>query len=379
MKKIAISLLTITMAVFSNAQDDQNMVENGSFEQIEGKIKRAGAINVAVGWMSPTKTGADLFSEKVKGELGTPSNFVGYEEPHDGGNYVGIRVFSYNDKEPRQYISAKLKLPLRKDAMYCVKFYINLAEGSKYASNNIGVNFSKKQYNIDEDKHILGNTHMMHQDNPVHNHLFGWEEICGTYVAEGGEKYITIGNFFANGDTENQRLKKAKDFTGISVMSAYYFIDDISVVMIDDETECDCKVKEHEVKVDFVYEIAPVNPEGMSDALIIQETKLYFGYGKSEFSISDMEHLKNVDMVMTKNPNHQLTIVAHLDSEEAEDEDLKGLDMERAENVKKHLIEKGVSADRIAIKAMAANEPDNTSDDEIGHAKNRRVTFVLTK
>ena len=379
MKKITISLLALAVGIFSMAQDDANLVENGSFEQIEGKIKRAGAINVAVGWMSPTKTGADLYSGKVKADFGTPQNYVGYEEPHDGRNYVGIRTFSYNDKEPRQYISAKLKLPLRKDAMYRIKFYVCLAEGSKYASNNIGVNFSKKQYNIDEDKHILGNTHMMHQDNPIHNHYFGWEEICGTYVASGGEKYITIGNFHSNGDTKQQRLKKVKGFVGQSVMSAYYYIDDISVKMIDEENECDCKIKEHEVEVDYVYEIAPVNPEGMSDDLIIKYTELYFGYGKSEFSDSDLEHLKNVEMVMAKNPDYKLTVIAHMDKAESEDEEVTGIDRDRGNAVKEHLIEKGVNGDNITVKSMGANEPQSSTDDEIGHAKNRRVTFVLSK
>ncbi|MBD3635794.1 MAG: OmpA family protein [Crocinitomicaceae bacterium] len=379
MKKITISLLTLAVGFFSQAQDDQNLVENGGFEQIEGKIKRGGAINVAVGWMSPTKASADLFSEKVKGDYGTPDNIVGFEDPQEGKNYAGIRIFSYNDKEPRQYISTKLKLPLRRDAMYCVKFYVNLAEGSKYASNNIGINFSKKQYNIDENKSIMTTTDVMHRDNPVVNAYFGWEEICATYIAKGGEKFLTIGNFFSNGETESQRLKKVKEFTGQSVVAAYYFIDNISVVMIDDETECDCKIKEHEVKTEFVYEVAPVNPEGMKDDLIIRYTEIYFGYGKSEFTISDMDHLKNVENVMLGNDAHKLTIVAHMDKEEAEDDDLAGIDMQRAQAVKKHLVEKGVSADRISIKTMGANEPQSTTGDEIGRAKNRRVTFILNK
>jgi outer membrane protein OmpA-like peptidoglycan-associated protein len=378
MKKITISILTMALGIFSMAQD-QNLVENGSFEQIEGKIKRGGAISVAVGWMSPTKASADLFAGKVKTDYGTPDNYVGFEEPFEGKNYVGIRVFSYNDKEPRQYISTKLKLPLRRDAMYCVKFYVNLAEGSKYAANNIGINFSKKQYNIDENKSIMTTTDVLHRDNPVYNGYFGWEEVCATYVSTGGEKFLTIGNFFSNGDTKNQRLKKVKDFSGTSVMSAYYFIDNISVQMIDSEDECDCKIKEHEVKVDYIYETSPVNPEGMSDALIVQYTEIYFGYGHSEFSISDMDHLKNIENVMKANDAHQITIVAHTDKKEAEDEELVGVDMDRASAVKKHLVSKGISGDRITIKTLGATEPSNSADDEIGHAKNRRVTFELTK
>ena len=367
----------MSVGLFTFSQDSENMVENPSFEAIEGKIKRNGAISVAVGWMSPTKTAADLYSSKVKDGFGTPDNTYGTEAPYDGGNYAGIRTFSYNDKEPRQYVSAKLKLPLRKDAMYCVKFYVSMAEGSKYAANNIGANFSKKQYNIDEDKHILVPTTIQHRDNPVFNAVFGWDEICGTFIAEGGEKFITLGNFYSNAETKNQRLKKMKTFTGTSVMSAYYYIDNVSVIMIDDQSECDCKVKELEVKTTYVYEVGAVNPEGMSSDLIVKYTELYFGYGTSEFTKGDLEHLANIEKVMKASETDKLTILGHVDSDEAEDEDLIGLDKERAQAVKDHLVAKGIDASRITVVGKADLSPENSLGDEIGQAKNRRVIFKL--
>lgn len=379
MKKIAVTLLSMCVGVFAMAQSDDNMVENPSFEQLEGKIKRGGAINVAVGWMSPTKAAADLYASKVKDGFGTPNNSVGQEEPHEGKNYVGIRTFSYNDKEPRSYVSTKLKLPLRKGAQYCVKYYVSLAEGSKYASNNVGVNFSKKQYNIDENKSIMTRTDVMHQDNPVFEAYFGWDEVCAVYSATGGEKYLTIGNFFSNGETGNTRLKKMKDFTGTSVMSSYYYVDDISVVMIDDVSECDCKIKEHEVKTQYVYDVAAVNPEGMKDPMIVKYTELYFGYGESEFTHSDFEHLSNLELVMNNNEANKLTIISHVDSDEAADTELAGLDMTRAKAVKKYLTGKGINGERITIRVMGADSPDNTAGDEIGQAKNRRITFELAQ
>jgi outer membrane protein OmpA-like peptidoglycan-associated protein len=377
MKKIAISLLTLTVGLFTFGQDSQNMVENPSFESIEGKLKRGGAINVAVGWMSPTKAAADLFSAKVKEGYGTPTNSLGTEEPQEGKNYAGIRAFSYNDKEPRNYVSTKLKLPLRKDAAYCVKFYVSLAEGSKYASNNLGVNFSKKQYNIDENKSILTTTDIQHKDNPVFNAVFGWEEVCGTYIARGGEKFLTLGNFFSNGETKNERLKKVKGFSGTSVVSAYYFIDNVSVVMVDDASQCDCKIKEHDVKTEYIYQVGSINPEGMKDDQIVRFTELYFGYGKANFTKSDFENLANIEKIMLGNDAHKLTIMAHMDSDESEDTSISGIDTKRAEAVKQHLIAKGISADRLTIAEKGTTEPDNARGDEIGQAKNRRIMFKL--
>jgi len=195
MKKIALSILTLSLVLGVNAQDENEMVENGSFEQLEGKIKKAGSIEVAVDWMSPTKTSADLFATSSKSVFSVPNNPYGKEEAHEGENYAGITTFSYGDKVPRTYVSTKLKAPMRKGLKYAVKFYICLSEGSKYASNNVAANFSKKQWSIDENKSILGESSVLDVENVIFNAMFGWDQVCGVYTAKGGEKFLTIGNF----------------------------------------------------------------------------------------------------------------------------------------------------------------------------------------
>lgn len=376
MKKAGILLMSLGLGLVLNAQDDENLVENPSFEAMEGKIKKNGGIAVAVGWISPTLAAADLFSAKVKEGYGTPNNPLGMETPIDGDNYAGIRTFSYGDKEPRNYVSAKLKVPLTKDAKYCVTFYVSLAEASKYASNNIGLQFSKKQYNIDENKTIIGPTHIMHKDNPIFNAYFGWDEVCGVYTAEGGEKFITIGNFFSNAETRNERLKGTKDFTGTSVVSSYYFVDNIMVRRIDDESECVCKQDENEVKTSVIYEEAPINPEGMKDNLIMEYTTVYFGYAASDLTPNANAQLDVIAGVMTKNTTCKVKLVAHMDSDETGDSDAAGVDAARAEAVKAYLMSKGIDGSRITFETKGADVPNDSSGTEIGQARNRRVTFV---
>ena len=379
MKKIIISFLSLSFMINLSAQDMNNLVENPSFEQTQGRIKRSGAINVAVGWMSPTKAAADLFSGKVKEGFGTPLNNLGNEEAQDGDNYVGIRAFSYNDKEARTYISSKLKMTLKKDQKYCVKFYVNLAEASKYASNNIGVNFSKKQYNISEAKSIMTPTNVMHKDNPVFNGQFGWDEICGVYKASGGEKFLTIGNFSSNGATINQRLKKSKTFSGAAVVSAYYFIDNISVVAIDDETQCDCAADSKTPETKFIYEIAPLNTDGMEPATIARMTSIYFAYGSEDISDNSMAHLKIMLQMLLDNPRSKIMITAHTDENENEDPALLGLGAKRYEAIKLFLMENGINYTRILTEDKKDTKPADSGGTDLAKAKNRRITFTFIK
>jgi hypothetical protein len=108
-------------------------------------------------------------------------------------------------------------------------FYTNLQNtGITYAVNNIGINFSNTSITNTGTGYILNlNPNILKFNNPIINDTLNWVEISGIYIANGGEKYITLGNFFddANTDTIN---------TGNGwYLGAYYYIDDVSVIPID--------------------------------------------------------------------------------------------------------------------------------------------------
>jgi hypothetical protein len=58
-----------------------------------------------------------------------------------------------------------------------------------------------------------------------------WMKVSGYFVAQGGEEYLTIGNFksFASGDTLNIYSPNTNIYSG-----AYYYIDDVSVYLCED-------------------------------------------------------------------------------------------------------------------------------------------------
>ncbi len=377
MKEIFLACLAVGLVFNAGiAQEEDDLVVNGSFEDTEGRIKKAGSLYIATGWVSPTKTGADLYSDKITAKFGIPENFNGREDAYDGSYYAGFSAFSYGNKEPRTYVSSKLKLPMRKGQKYCVKFYVSLAESSKYACNNIAANFSKKQYNIEADKNIIGESHVTHINNPVFEALFGWTEVCGTYISTGGEKFVTIGNFSTNGSTESTRIKKPTSFRGQQGIRAYYYVDNLSVVLIDDESECECQTDVEE-QPSFVYEVSPVNADGSPAEQVIKYSVVYFGYNKSAISVNGEEHLNNVITVLKAKPNNKIVLNIHTDEDEASDADAKEIEAKRGEAIKKYMASKGIAPTRVVIETNGSTSPADKNGTEIAKAKNRRVTFTL--
>ena len=78
--------------------------------------------------------------------------------------------------------------------------------------------------------------------NPL-NDTLNWIKVTGTYTAKGGEKYLTIGCFSAALGLDTLRIS-----TCTFCDEAYYFIDDVSVTLIDSangigELEAASKIK----------------------------------------------------------------------------------------------------------------------------------------
>ena len=151
------------------------------------------------------KRSSTHFCCKDCARISVPENIYGKEHPKEGGNYAGIVGYSYGNKIPRSYVMTKIDVPLKKGMRYCVKFNLSLAEASKYASNNIGAKLSKKPFGSDSKLPLIDEASLLHYDNDhkIMSARYDWTEVCGTFVAEGGEKYITIGNFNSDDETKS--------------------------------------------------------------------------------------------------------------------------------------------------------------------------------
>lgn len=377
----------VSFSTFSQEEQEKNLVPNGSFEMLEGKLKALGCIENATGWYSPTGVRADIFtSAKKVPDIDVPLNKYGKEDPKDGVTYAGILAFSYGNKEARSYMYTKLETPLKKGQKYCVKFYVSLSESSKYSCNQIGVHFSSKPLGTDQKVSIIEKTHVLQAENKVFNAMYNWDEVCAEYIAEGGEKFITIGNFTSDADTKYEKNKKTKEY-GEQLIQAYYYIDDVSVTTVPTEGFCVCqeKKKDAEVYSTLIYQkIANIN-DGMTSKEKIEAQKLYFGAGSSALSLEAKKALDLIVAELKANPTFKLEIKGNNDAMESklapEAEMYNEISNKRINDVIKYLSEMGIVESRLISTSEGSmyESPEilDTDDEELKLAKNRRVSFKV--
>jgi len=361
-----------------------NLVPNGSFEATTGKVKKVGAIDEVTGWTSPTGAKADVFLPNKLPTINVPENMFGKETAKEGSNYVGIVAYSYNDKVPRSYAMVKLDAPLKKGVRYCVTFNVSLAEASKYACNQLGANFSNKPFATETKTSIIDVAHVQHRDNKIINMTYNWEKICGVFEAKGGEKYLTIGNFIKNENVKTEINKKPKEMKVVQALSAYYFLDDVSVVMMDESSECSCAGDEpkNEYSTTVFQKSVLVNSK-MTPTQVVNAQQTFFAFGKANFSPEGKAMLDLIAAKLTENPTMKMEVIGHSDAMEdsvgVEKTQYSGMAEKRVDAVIAYLKGKGIDPNRLISvvenSAIPNDEISEADDQDLQMAKNRRVTF----
>ena len=384
-------LLSLTMVLVVNtfAQDkfdhDRNWVANGDFEAVEGKkLKRAGGIAYATGWGSPTKRAADLFSESapVESNVSTPKNLGGEQTALSGSNYAGIRVWSYQNKEPRSYLQAKLSKQMKKDSLYCVRYYVSLGDLSKYSAAELGAYIGKQKIEKDDEANLTYEVKVPNIRTKLYEDMYSWQGVCGVYQAEGFEQYLVIGNFAANEKTPNAKTKRPRGETRPQVFSAYYYVDNVELYPIKNRGECTCEQLD-KAESEFIFSRkGAINPN-LKPAEKVDQQVFYFKRFQRSFDSSMEPWLKDMVGFMKEDATIKVKLIGHMDATEVERTrvrpDLLTLGKERAEALKEALVESGIDAARITVDAKAGDEPVDTSGTEVGMSKNRRVEVEVVK
>ena len=158
-----------------------------------------------------------------------PFNSAGYQYARTGNAYAGL--YCYGDTpqgDCSEYMQVRLTDTLQWEKTYCISFFVNRAIPQNTYNNEVAI--TKVGLYISDTAIMDTSQHTMSYYSPQIVSPAGvyledttnWVEISGMYLAHGGERYITIGNFNSVADT-----------LGIIHMNnastAYYYVDDVSV------------------------------------------------------------------------------------------------------------------------------------------------------
>lgn len=390
-------LLGFGLFAMIQIQAQENLVPNPSFEEIDGKIKGAGAIEMAYPWKSVTMNPVDLYSASAKSdEFSVPENGYGAEKANTGEAYAGVSFFGYMGRMPRTYLGTSLNKKLEAGKSYCMKFHVSLSDFSKYAVNNLAMYVAKEELTEKTDGKLAFTPQIKSLKNEPFEKQFLWTAICGVYEAEGGESFIAIGNFDEDDATEQEKIRLSREFMGNRQQNnAYYFIDDVSVVELNDKTKDDClcdKIAGGKMEVEFksfgtdaskkseAKKTYLVNSDGTKadvkvgsdkeEGFSISSAAIYFAAMSYNPKEGTKEIIEEIVAYLEANPEAKLDLVGHIDKSEA---GTSSLAKRRAYEVQKLLVEGGIDEARLTQVSMLSKSLADPSDP----SKNRRVTFAV--
>lgn len=247
MKHLLLFLASLfSLGLFSQ---NPNLVVNPSFEAYTYPAIRTWPTAVAPGqevlpgWVTPTAGTADFYNSN----LSVCDGFSIAKARTGEGRcalIMGLYVQNVGTNNYKEYIQGRFTQPLAAGQKYCVKFYVALDHASPNTTTGIGAYISpdavrsQGKNNLNCLPQIVTHKLITYED--------GWTEISGTYVANGGEEYITIGSFSDTSVVRLSDIGKApeKNMSSQHILrSAYFYIDDVSV-QVDDGKVCNCTIKQ---------------------------------------------------------------------------------------------------------------------------------------
>ncbi len=266
-----LSIIFIFFIAFS-IKAQENLIYNGSFEEYyscpTGNDLNDGQLEKCKGWWKPTYGTSDYFNACNNSIVGVPSNFWGYQEALQGNAYVGFGACSWDKNtgvinDYSEYIQSELTKSLKSCYEYKFTMYVCLSEYSTYAMKSIGTFFSLNTIGDNFDVVIDTLPQVVNKDFFLKDSI-NWMKIEKTFIAHGGEKYITIGYFLSTIESDTLHIHTSNSFTEEDF--SYYYIDNVSLIEIGmvPEELCNAQIS------NFPNIITP-NNDGVNDLLNIEK------------------------------------------------------------------------------------------------------------
>ncbi len=229
---------------WGEAHAQTNLIYNGDFElydtcPVSVSTPSSYQLNTCIGWYSPTYATSDYYNTCAPWPVSVPTNAFGTRSPYSGNAYCGTyNEYCYNPGICNygwwiEYVQSALIQPLKADYEYTFTVHVAFTNnlGYQYAYSSFGAHFSENSINRIDAKPFSNLPQV--RNNPS-NYLTdtNWVEIKGNFVAQGGEKFVTIGFFVDTTNLDTLLRPENTDPVAYWNFGSYYFIDNCSLLEI---------------------------------------------------------------------------------------------------------------------------------------------------
>lgn len=365
-------LIYIVCTVLPSQLYAQNLVPNPSFEELircPHSFSAGYKDFIVPGWFSASKGTPDQFHACSWAEADVPYNWAGSSNANSGKGYIGLYAWMKRDDNNnyREYVECELAEPLKAGTKYRVEFFFKLSSYSVYAVNRIGLLLNSDRIMLDHDQIIEKMpTITIEKDSAITKETGGWEHASLDYMAKGGEKFLIIGNFFTNHQTKYTKLPHRSGKSNMLSNSAYYYIDDVSVISLDTLDEIQARSVQQ-----FDGEQIELNKDYVLK-------NIQFEFDSYRLMKSSFEELDGVANYLLQNPNLNARLAGHTDFL-GSDEYNRTLSQNRARSVADYLISKGIKSGRINSFGFGKSRPLITERTDEARSINRRVEIRFTE
>ena len=215
----------------------ENLVPNPSFEQYTHCPSGTRNDKPDI-WYKPDKRGAGYKNACADDTIsGVPFHYTaggtGFQYARTGVAYIGMFYLNSPSTNSRNYFQIKLLDSLKKGGCYYVECFVNRQNPFRIACNNQSILFTNSAVYVDTISplgiQILpANPQITNYSNPIISDTLNWIKVSGVFMAQGGEQYLTLGNFSYDNQTNYTLVNPGGGYPG-----AAYYIDDVSVYVLD--------------------------------------------------------------------------------------------------------------------------------------------------
>jgi len=333
-KNIATSVAIFLLTNFCSAQ---NLIPNPGFEEVHACPTGLRQLELAKHWYGANAGTPELFHN---------CGFRAGISPNSGNGMAGV-IFLSEASSFVEYLQIELTDSLVTNEEYEFSFYLRLSESSLIGMNKIGAFFSKNG--------LHRNLWVRFQNRPqvvfekVADKTESWQKLAARYTAVGGEKFITIGNFFAKHFiTEKIVNRAATDRT------TYYYVDD------------------------FYLGKKPLSApnEPLSSAAVKWSHVVYFEKDSSSISETELVRLDKFIQQIPLPIFYPIKIEGHTDQDASLEYNLQ-LSQSRANKVKARM--SNFNLQNLYTSWSGEYEIIYHGLEEEGKSKNRRVTITIER